>query len=106
MSDEPANKDEKEQEEALAEGTLLSHLIELRTRLIRISIAVIGMFVILLPFSQKIFVVVSQPLVEVLPGQKMIATAVASPLLTPFKLSSSLHCSWPCPLSSTRCGHS
>jgi sec-independent protein translocase protein TatC len=60
--------------------------MELRTRLIRISIAVIGMFVILLPFSQKIFVIVSQPLVDVLPGQKMIATAVASPLLTPFKL--------------------
>ena len=86
MSDEPRNKDDAEQEEQLAEGTLLSHLIELRTRLIRISIAVIGMFVILLPFSQKIFVVVSKPLVDVLPGQKMIATAVASPLLTPFKL--------------------
>jgi sec-independent protein translocase protein TatC len=85
VSDETTNKDEAQQEE-LAEGTLLSHLIELRTRLIRISIAVIGMFVILLPFSQRIFEVVSRPLVEVLPGQKMIATAVASPLLTPFKL--------------------
>lgn len=86
MSDEPGNKDASEQEEQLAEGTLLSHLIELRTRLIRISIAVVGVFVILLPFSQKIFVIVSKPLVDVLPGQKMIATAVASPLLTPFKL--------------------
>jgi sec-independent protein translocase protein TatC len=85
VSDEPLNRDEA-QEEQLAEGTLLSHLIELRTRLIRISIAVIGMFVVLLPFSQRIFEVVSKPLVEVLPGQKMIATAVASPLLTPFKL--------------------
>ena len=84
MSDETATKDE--QQEDLAEGTLLSHLIELRSRLIKISIAVVGMFVILLPFSQRIFVVVSQPLVDVLPGQKMIATAVASPLLTPFKL--------------------
>ena len=86
MSDEPRKKDDEEQEEQLAEGTLLSHLIELRTRLIRVSIAVVGMFVILLPFSQKIFTVVSKPLVDVLPGQKMIATAVASPLLTPFKL--------------------
>ena len=86
MSDEPRNKDDEDTEEQLAEGTLLSHLMELRTRLIRISIAVIGVFVILLPFSQKIFVVVSKPLVDVLPGQKMIATAVASPLLTPFKL--------------------
>jgi sec-independent protein translocase protein TatC len=84
VSDDPGNRDEDE--ELLAEGTLLSHLIELRSRLIKISIAVVGMFVILLPFSQKIFVVVSKPLVDVLPGQKMIATAVASPLLTPFKL--------------------
>jgi sec-independent protein translocase protein TatC len=84
VSDETATKDD--QQDDLAEGTLLSHLIELRSRLIKISIAVVGMFVILLPFSQRIFVVVSQPLVDVLPGQKMIATAVASPLLTPFKL--------------------
>jgi len=86
VSDEPSNKDEEEQEEQLAEGTLLSHLMELRTRLVKISIAVIGVFVLLLPFSQKIFVVASKPLVDVLPGQKMIATAVTSPLLTPFKL--------------------
>ena len=86
MSDEPKNRDDEQRGEQLAEGTLLSHLIELRSRLIRISIAVVGMFVILLPFSQKIFVIVSKPLVDVLPGQKMIATAVASPLLTPFKL--------------------
>lgn len=86
MSDEPGNKDEEAQEEPLAEGTLLSHLMELRTRLVKISIAVIGVFVLLLPFSQKIFVIASKPLVEVLPGQKMIATAVTSPLLTPFKL--------------------
>jgi len=85
VSDEPGKRDDQQQEQ-LAEGTLLSHLIELRSRLIRISIAVVGMFVILLPFSQKIFVIVSKPLVDVLPGQKMIATAVASPLLTPFKL--------------------
>ena len=84
MSDEPRNTEEAE--EQLAEGTLLSHLVELRSRLIKISMAVIGMFVVLLPFSQRIFEVVSRPLVEVLPGQKMIATAVASPLLTPFKL--------------------
>ena len=60
MSNEPRNNDEEEQEESLAEGTLLSHLIELRTRLIKISIAVIGMFVLLLPFSQKIFVMKSR----------------------------------------------
>lgn len=73
-------------EDDLAEGTLLSHLVELRSRLIKIAAAVIVLFVALLPFSQRIFQIVSKPLVEVLPGQKMIATAVASPLLTPFKL--------------------
>ena len=80
------SKDDDRSDEALAEGTLLSHLVELRTRLVRITIAVVGMFILLVPFSQRIFEVVSRPLVEVLPGQKMIATAVASPLLTPFKL--------------------
>ena len=77
--------DEKPEED-LAEGTLLSHLIELRSRLIKIAAAVIILFAALIPFAQRIFEVVSKPLVEVLPGQQMIATAVASPLLTPFKL--------------------
>jgi sec-independent protein translocase protein TatC len=72
--------------EDLAEGTLLSHLIELRTRLLRIAMAVVGVFIVLLPWADDIFALVSQPLREVLPGGQMIATQVASPLLTPFKL--------------------
>lgn len=75
----------QEEDEDLAEGTLLSHLVELRSRLIKMTAAVIGLFVILLPFSQQIFETVAQPLVDVLPGQQMIATEVASSLLTPFK---------------------
>ena len=82
MSTAAENKDDDD----LAEGTLLSHLIELRSRLIKIAAAVLVLFVALIPFAQKIFSVVSQPLIDVLPGQQMIATAVASPLLTPFKL--------------------
>ena len=74
------------QQEDLAEGTLLSHLIELRTRLLRIAMAVIGVFIVLLPWADDIFALISQPLREVLPGGQMIATQVASPLLTPFKL--------------------
>jgi len=77
---------EKQDEEDLAEGTLLSHLIELRQRLLRIALAVILVFVGLLPWSDDIFSRVSEPLREVLPGGQMIATQVASPLLTPFKL--------------------
>jgi sec-independent protein translocase protein TatC len=73
-------------EDDLAEGTLLSHLIELRTRLLRMFMAVIGVFIVLLPWADDIFSMVSEPLREVLPGGQMIATQVASPLLTPFKL--------------------
>lgn len=75
-----------EEEETLAEGTLLSHLIELRSRLLKSAAAVAVAFACLLPFSRTIFSLVSDPLREVLPGNAMIATAVASPLLTPFKL--------------------
>jgi sec-independent protein translocase protein TatC len=73
-------------EEELAEGTLLSHLIELRGRLLKIALSVIGIFVCLIPWASDIFVLASAPLVSVLPGGKMIATEVASPLITPFKL--------------------
>jgi len=72
--------------EPLSEGTLLSHLVELRSRLLKIAAAVVVIFVALLPFSRKIFSLVSEPLREVLPGNAMIATQVASPLLTPFKM--------------------
>ena len=75
-----------EDAEELSEGTLLSHLVELRERLLKIAAAVVVVFVALLPFSREIFTLVSEPIREVLPGQAMIATAVASPLLTPFKL--------------------
>lgn len=74
------------QDEKLAEGTLLSHLVELRERLLKMSGAILLVFICLLPFSRDIFELVSMPLREVLPGNAMIATAVASPLLTPFKL--------------------
>jgi sec-independent protein translocase protein TatC len=85
VSDRPPNKPDTEAEE-LAEGTLLSHLVELRSRLLKISAAVVVVFIALLPFSRRIFSLVSEPLRDVLPGNAMIATAVASPLLTPFKL--------------------
>jgi sec-independent protein translocase protein TatC len=77
---------DKPEEEELAEGTLLSHLIELRSRLLIIAISVVVVFICMLPFSRDIFTVISEPLRDVLPGNAMIATAVASPLLTPFKL--------------------
>ena len=83
MSEETKPKDDDEE---LEETTLLSHLIELRSRLLKIAAAVVLVFVVLLPWSRDIFALVSAPLRDVLPGNAMIATAVASPLLTPFKL--------------------
>ncbi len=82
-----SDKDDKaEDAEDLDEGTLLSHLVELRSRLLKLSAAIVFIFVGLLPFSAEIFSLVSEPLRAVLPGNAMIATAPASPLLTPFKL--------------------
>ena len=85
MSEETAESTDQP-EEALQEATLLSHLVELRSRLLKIAAAVVCVFIVLLPWSRKIFALVSEPLRDVLPGNTMIATAVASPLLTPFKL--------------------
>ncbi|SER76408.1 sec-independent protein translocase protein TatC [Azotobacter beijerinckii] len=66
---------------------LVAHLTELRTRLLRCVIAVLLIFAALVPFAQEIYTLVSAPLRAYLPeGATMIATGVASPFLTPFKL--------------------
>ena len=79
-------KDAGGQEEVLEEASLISHLVELRDRLIRASLAIIAVLVCLIPFAEQIFTIVAQPLIDVLPeGSQMIATQVASPFLTPFK---------------------
>jgi sec-independent protein translocase protein TatC len=84
MSTDPAHH-EPEQEE-LAEGTLMSHLLELRSRLMWAVMSVVVVFACLVPFTQRVFELVSAPLIAVLPeGSEMIATDVASPFLTPFK---------------------
>jgi sec-independent protein translocase protein TatC len=66
---------------------LVSHLTELRTRLLRCVAAIFLVFAGLFSFAQQIYTIVSAPLREFLPvGSTMIATDVASPFLTPFKL--------------------
>ncbi|MFC1236744.1 twin-arginine translocase subunit TatC [Vibrio sp. DW001] len=74
---------------ASAEQTqpLISHLLELRNRLLRALLAVLFIFVGLIYFASDIYVFVSSPLVDRLPeGATMIATDVASPFFTPLKL--------------------
>ena len=78
--------DEPQQDEELTEGTLLSHLIELRSRLVKMAAAVIVLFAVLLPFNQRIFELVSKPLLAAVPSGQMIITGAAAPLLVPFKL--------------------
>jgi sec-independent protein translocase protein TatC len=74
------------QKEDLAEGTLISHLVELRDRLLRISIATVVVFVCLLPFARQIFTFVAEPIRQSAPDGVLYAMNPASPLLTPFKL--------------------
>ena len=78
---------EADRTDSKGEGTLLSHLIELRTRILRMVVVVLLLFVCLAPFADTIFSLVASPLMARLPeGTSMIATQVASPFLTPFKL--------------------
>ena len=66
---------------------LVVHLTELRDRLLRAVLAVLVVFICLFPFANEIYTFVSEPLRNLLPeGTTMIATEVASPFLTPFKL--------------------
>ena len=68
-------------------NTFMDNLIELRSRLIKCSIAVVFCFVCLIYFSNEIYQTLAEPLQAFLPANSsMIATEVASPFLTPLKL--------------------
>lgn len=70
-----------------AEMGLLSHLIELRDRLLRMLLAVGIVFLCLFPFADTIYSWLAQPLLSHMPaGTSMIAIDVASPFLIPFKV--------------------
>jgi sec-independent protein translocase protein TatC len=73
------------EEEQLEEGTLMSHLLELRSRLMKSVLAVVAVLIALTPFTQRVFEIVSEPIRKVVPGGELIVTRVASPFLTPFK---------------------
>jgi sec-independent protein translocase protein TatC len=69
------------------ELSFLEHLVELRSRLLKASAAILVILVILLPFARRLYALLAEPLTSVLPaGSSMIAIDVASPFLTPFKL--------------------
>jgi len=71
----------------MEESTITSHMIELRSRIIKSFVAVIVCFLCLIYFSNEIYQFLANPLQAFLPpNSTMIATEVASPFLTPLKL--------------------
>lgn len=79
MSDEPTRTD--------PELSLLDHLVELRSRLLRAVAAIIVIVLVLAPFARQFYSMLADPLMDKLPeGASMIAIDVASPFLAPFKL--------------------
>ena len=84
---ETKTKQEDPSEQEQREQTLMDHLIELRDRLLHMVLAILIMFVALFAFSEDIFTIAAQPLLNLMPeGTSMIATGVTSPFLVPFKL--------------------
>ncbi len=65
----------------------ISHLIELRNRLLRIVVGFVVVFIALFPFANEIYALLAAPLLSKLPaGGQMIATAVTTPFFVPMKV--------------------
>jgi sec-independent protein translocase protein TatC len=72
--------------DSLQQG-LFSHLLELRTRLLKSLAAVVLVLLALVPFANRLYAELAAPLVARLPqGAHLIATEVTSPFITPLKL--------------------
>ena len=84
MAENESNQDDIQDQQ---EQTLMDHLIELRDRLLHMVLAILIVFVALFAFSEDIFSIAAEPLLNLMPeGTSMIATGVTSPFLVPFKL--------------------
>jgi len=89
MSNDPPESEDIDDDEQQAQGemTFVEHLVEMRDRLLRVVLAVLCFLVVLFPFANDLYALLAEPLLRHLPeGTSMIATQVASPFLTPFKL--------------------
>ena len=70
-----------------AEDTFISHLIEMRDRLLRAVLAVVLVFICLFPWAKDIYGLLAQPLLAALPkGGQMIATEITTPFFVPMKV--------------------
>jgi len=67
--------------------TFVEHLVELRDRLLRVVLTIVAVVLVAMPFANDLYGILAGPLTSQLPeGTSMIATQVASPFLTPFKM--------------------
>jgi len=67
--------------------SFISHLIELRDRLLRVVIGMVLVFLGLFPFANKVYALLAAPMLDKLPeGTQMIATAVVTPFFVPMKV--------------------
>jgi sec-independent protein translocase protein TatC len=81
------NEPELESDKGADEKPFISHLIELRNRLLRVVLFVLVVFLCAAPYANEIYIFLSGPLLQHMPANStMIATDVASPFFTPFKL--------------------
>jgi sec-independent protein translocase protein TatC len=79
--------DSTETPEPGPEQSFLTHLIELRQRLVRAALAVLIVFLALTPFMKEIFDLLSQPMMAALPaGTRLLATGVITPFMVPLKV--------------------
>jgi sec-independent protein translocase protein TatC len=77
-----------DQPEPLLEGTLISHLLELRDRLMRAFVAVMVVFIPAAFYSNELFTWLARPLLAQLPANaSLISTSITAPFTTPLKLS-------------------
>jgi sec-independent protein translocase protein TatC len=82
-----SNADGRDEGEEGTEQTFISHLVELRARLLKAVAAVLIVLLALLPFANRLYHFIAEPLLDRLPGDaKMVAIDVASPFFTPLRL--------------------
>ncbi len=80
---------DKDQQPEEREESFISHLVELRQRLVKAVLAVLGVFIVLFtyPGASAIYDVLAQPMLATLPaGTRMIATGVITPFMVPVKI--------------------
>ena len=71
----------------MTRDSISSHLLELRSRLLKVILLFTALSILGIPFATEIYSIIAAPLLATLPdGSSMIATEVASPFMAPIKL--------------------